>query len=112
MFKRKRTTKKNKKQMEFNFEKASKKEWTPIMVRQLLEKDEQWRIRAFFSLWNLTISGERDKKGFNRHDYNFAEPIWRSYKQFGEFTPRELGWIKREIPKYGKQLFEVKRGIR
>ena len=99
-------------QLSLNFDKEYKQPWTPEKVRVLLETDEGWRKKAFFSLWKLTTFDVKDKRGFNKIDYKEAKDIWRSHRAFGEFTPCDLYWLKKRIPKYAKQLYEVKRGLR
>ena len=94
-------------------EKPKEKEetWSAIKVKELLVNSHQQRVKAFFKLFYLS-NGIKDRKGFSKVDYKTAVVMFRDYRQFGEFLPHQTAWMETHIPKYAKQLYEVKRGLR
>ena len=92
------------------------KTWTVDSVRELIKTNDTAAIRAMILIntrqtiyeQQAGVTIEKNHIGF-AHCHAFLSKFVERYNQFGSdsLTPKMMFWIRRAMPKYAKQVFQI-----
>ena len=93
--------------------------WTKDSIWDVLSKNDAQLVKAFVKLVDYQEQDEIDYKttiyrnnvGFNGCDGTFAAELYKGYKKWNRFTPRQLQYIRKMMKKYSGQLAKIANGV-
>lgn len=94
---------------------ALKRIWTEPEIKQYLEKDKGFVVRALLKMYDRQTYSEKNSKqthvmntiGFNKPDGYKLSSFVEFYNSRGYFTDKQIGFIRNRLMKYSKQITNI-----
>ncbi len=88
------------------------------IVREQLLTDDAWLVRGLIAIFNRQTADEQqaerteihNKMGFNSSDAEILTSFAKQWQQKEWLSDKQMGIIRRKLPKYSAQLARIARG--